>query len=93
MAQLTGKFVNALSIVEGETNGRAWMRGGFIVETLADQPKTVMMTLFGEERIRLMNGLRAGDIIVVEYAPESRQVGDRWYTDLRCYSVLRTQRV
>ena len=93
MAQLTGKFVNGLSIVEGETNGRPWMRGGFIMETLSDQPKAVVMTLFGEERIRLMNGLHAGDVIVAEYAPESRQVGDRWFTDLRCYSILRTQRM
>ena len=93
MAQLTGKFVSALPIVEGETNGRTWMRGGFVMETLSDQPKAVALTLFGDERIRLVNGLNAGDIIVAEYAPESRQVGDRWFTDLRCYSVLRTQRM
>lgn len=93
MAQLTGKFVSALPVVEGESNGHTWMRGGFVLETLSDQPKTVAMTLFGEERVRLVNGLFAGDIIVAEYSPESRQVGDRWFTDLRCYSVLRTQRM
>lgn len=93
MAQLTGKFVCALPVVEGESNGRFWKRGGLVMETLSDQPKAVVMTLFGEERILLMNGLHAGDVIVAEYAPESRQVGDRWFTDLRCYSVLRTQRM
>lgn len=93
MAQLTGKFVSALPVVEGESNGRMWKRGGFVMETLADQPKAVALTLFGDERLRLMNGLNQGDVIVAEYAPESRQVGDRWFTDLRCYSVLRTQRM
>ena len=93
MAQLTGKFVSALPVVEGASNGRTWVRGGFVLETLSDQPKAVAFTLFGEERLRLVNGLYLGDIVVAEYSPESRQVGDRWFTDLRCYSVLRTQRV
>ena len=93
MAQLTGKFVSALPVVEGESNGRMWKRGGFVMESLSDQPRQVALTLFGEERLLLCAGLKAGDIIVAEYSPESRQVGDRWFTDLRCYSVLRTQRM
>lgn len=93
MAQLTGKFVCTLPVVEGEKDGRVWKRGGFVIETLSDQPRKVALTLFGEERLLLCNGLRAGDIIVAEYSPESRQVGDRWYTDLRCYSVLRTRKL
>ena len=93
MAQLTGKFVCALPVVEGENNGRFWKRGGFVMETLSDQPRQVALTLFGEERLLLCSGLKAGDIIVAEYSPESRQVGDRWFTDLKCYSVLRTQRM
>lgn len=93
MAQLTGKFVCALPVVEGESNGHVWKRGGFIMETLSDQPRQVALTLFGEERLLLCSGLNAGDIIVAEYSPESRQVGGRWFTDLKCYSVLRTQRM
>lgn len=90
MAQITGKFVSKLPLVEGNNNGRDWARGGLVIETIEDYPKYVALTIFGRDRLELLQGLNTGDLILVTYAPESRQVGDRWYTDLKCITIQRT---
>lgn len=83
----------ALPVVEGENNGKRWMRGGFVIETMDAYPKYIALTLFGEERVNMTQGLNAKDIIVVEYSPESRNVNERWYTDLRCIHITRTMKM
>lgn len=93
MAQVTGKFISALPIVEGVTNGRDWARGGLVIETMDANPKYVALTIFGRDRLTLLQGLNSNDLIIVEYAPESRNIGDRWYTDLRCISIRRTIKI
>lgn len=90
MAQVTGKFVTTLPVVEGENNGKSWARGGFVMETLDAYPKYVALTIFGVDRLKLTQGLNAGDIIIAEYSPESRNVNERWYTDLKCIRITRT---
>lgn len=79
----------ALPVVEGENNGKSWARGGFVIETLDAYPKYVALTIFGQERLQLTSGLNTGDIIVVEYSPESRNVNEKWYTDLKCITITR----
>lgn len=93
MAQVTGKFVQSLPVVEGENNGKAWAHGGFVIETLDAYPKYVALTIFGQGRLNLLQGLSAGDIIVVEYSPESRNVNEKWYTDLKCITITRTMKL
>lgn len=93
MAQVTGKFISSLPIVEGVTNGRDWARGGLVIESVGENPKYIALTIFGRDRLKLLQGLNSNDLIVVEYSPESRNVGDRWYTDLRCISIRRTIKI
>ena len=93
MAQVTGKFIQSLPIVEGERDGKRWARGGLVIETLDAYPKYVALTIFGQERLQLTRGLNSGDIIVCEYSPESRSVGERWFTDLKCITITRTMKM
>lgn len=83
----------ALTLVEGEKDGKTWARGGFVIETLDSYPKYVALTIFGQERLNLIQGLNAGDIIVVEYSPESRNVNEKWFTDLKCITITRTMKM
>lgn len=90
MAQITGKFIKKLSTEEGMSERGRWVRCSFEVLTLDAPNKMVAFTLLGEERIAMLEGVNVGDVLVVEYSPESREFNEKVYTDLRCYRIMRT---
>lgn len=92
MPQITGKFIKQLPVVEGETERGPWSRSGFEIMAGDEFPRMVAFTLFGAERIAMINGLQAGMTVIVDYQPESREVDDKVFTDLRCIRVSIAQR-
>ena len=96
MAQVTGKLIGIMPEISGEKDGREWVKGGFVIVTSDDTPKTVALQLFGRKKLDLINPLQIGQTIVADYYPESREYGAKWYTDLQCtriYTVQRTSSV
>ena len=90
MAQLTGKVVSILPIVEGENNGKFWQRGGLVVMPLDGNGKIVAFTAFGEKKVMTCMGVKVGETVVVEYVPESREFNGRYFTDLNIVRILTT---
>lgn len=85
--RLIAKFVKALDVVSGETERGTWCRGGMVVRTLDDREQLVAFTAFGEEKCQACSALKADDIVQVLFLPESREFGEKWFTDLRIISV------
>lgn len=85
--RLIAKFVKALPVMEGETDRGHWMRGGMIVRTLDERETLVAFTAYGEDRVKRCSGFKVDDIIQVNFTPESREFGEKWYTDLRMLSA------
>lgn len=92
MAQVTGKLIGILQEISGEKDGREWKKGGFVVVTSDDNPKTVALQLFGETKLNWLAPLQIGQTIVADYYPESREYGGKWYTDLQCTRIYTVQR-
>ena len=92
MAQVTGKLIGILQEISGEKDGREWKKGGFVVVTSDDNPKTVALQLFGETKLNWLTPLQIGQTIVADYYPESREYGGKWYTDLQCTRIYTVQR-
>lgn len=92
MAQVTGKLIGILQEISGEKDGREWKKGGFVVVTSDDNPKTVALQLFGETKLNWLTPLQIGQTIVADYYPESREYGGKWYTDLQCTRIYNVQR-
>jgi hypothetical protein len=88
---ITGRLVKIMPEVRGESQRGPWVRGGFVIETEDTYPKQVAFTLFGEDRLAMINGMQMNSQVVVTFSPESREFNDRWYTDLRCIRVLPMQ--
>ena len=93
MAQVTGKLIGILPVISGEKDGREWSKGGFVVRTSDDTPKSVVLQLFGEAKLNWLTPLQIGQTISAEYYPESREYGGKWYTDLQCTRIYTMQRV
>lgn len=85
--RLIAKFVKSLDVVSGETERGQWCRGGMVVRTLDDREQLVAFTAFGEEKCNACSALKIDDIVQVSFVPESREFGERWFTDLRIISV------
>lgn len=85
--KLIAKFVKALPVTEGETDRGRWMRGGMVVRTLDERETLVAFTAYGEDRVNRCSGFKVDDIIQVNFTPESREFGEKWFTDLRMLSV------
>ena len=74
-------------MVSGETDRGSWYRGGMIVRTLDEREQLVAFTAFGEDKCKQCAALLVDDVVQVNFTPESREFGDKWYTDLRMTSV------
>lgn len=85
--RLIAKFVKALDVVSGETERGTWCRGGMVVRTIDDREQLVAFTAFGEEKCNICAQLHTDDVIQVTFQPESREFGDKWFTDLRLLAV------
>lgn len=85
--KLIAKFVKSLDVVSGEGERGPWCRGGMVVRTLDDREQLVAFMAFGEEKCAKCNALKVDDIVAVTFQPESREFGDKWYTDLRMLGV------
>lgn len=82
MPQITGKFVNMMPVIEGEKDGRAWVRTQFGIMTMDNNPKLVAFDCFGEDKVNLVKSLQPSQTVIVDYAPESREFNERYYTSL-----------
>jgi len=85
--KLIAKFVKSLDTVSGESDRGTWCRGGMVVRTLDDREQLVAFTAFGEEKCAKCKALKVDDIVTVTFQPESREFGEKWFTDLRLLSV------
>ena len=85
--EITGKLIQILPEVQGESARGPWVRGGFVIETGDDYPRKVAFTAFGEERVAMAKNLPMGSMVQVPFTPESREFNERWYTDLRCSRI------
>ena len=85
--EITGKLIQILPDVQGESQRGPWIRGGFVIETGDDYPRKVAFTAFGEERVAMAKNIPMGQLVQVTFTPESREFNDKWYTDLRCTRV------
>lgn len=85
---ISGRLIKILPEVRGESQRGPWVRGGFVIETDDTYPRQIAFTLFGEDRLAMLNSLVMNAPVMVTFSPESREYQERWYTDLRCIRVV-----
>ncbi len=85
--EITGKLIQILPNVEGDSQRGHWVRGGFVIETGDDYPRKVAFTAFGEDRVAMYRNIPMNTMVTVTFTPESREFNERWYTDLRCTRI------
>ena len=85
--EIIGKFLKTLPEQTGESARGAWVRGGFVIETEEQYPKTLAFSLWGEDKVAIVRTMDANTQLKVYFNPASREFNDRWYTDLKCFRI------
>ena len=88
---IVGIFIKALPEISGVSDRGEWVRGGLVIETQGSYPTKVAFTAFGEERVGAVRTLVVGALVSVDFSPESREYGGKWYTDLRVSRITKMQ--
>ena len=86
--EINGIFVKSLPKTEGDGQRGHWVRGGFVIEYGEEYPRKVAFSLFGEDKVAMADKIPEGVGVTVRFSPESREFNERWYTELRCISVV-----
>ena len=79
--------------VEGEKNGKEWVRTQFAIMSMDTNPKMVAFDAFGQDKVAVIESLQTGHTVVVEYAPESREFNEKFYTNLNCIRIMVASKV
>lgn len=88
MATISVRVNEVFMTQSGEKDGREWIRGGFAGAVLDDVSRTLAFSTFGKKKTAIIETLKVGDVVIVEYQPESRKFMDKWYTELRLTDIM-----
>lgn len=85
---LTGKIVALDDVINGENHeGKPWCKQTVVVEYNPEYHKCAAVEMFGEDKVKKLEALKVGDRVNVDFSIDSRQFGDKWYVQLKGYSV------
>lgn len=88
MAQEIGKVVKVEPVVTGTNEKGDWLIQAFVIMTQDEHARTVVFRTFNKERAAVIQSLKVGETVIVDYVPESREYNDKWFTDLRCKNIM-----
>lgn len=90
--KITGRLHKVFETVTGESENGFWSRRDFVVETLDSSPKKVCFTLIGDNRVKQLDNVGVGAMVVVDFMPESKCITkegyeEKWFTTLKAFGV------
>lgn len=88
MAQEIGKVIKVETQVTGTNEKGDWLIQVFVIMTQGEHPHAVAFRTFSEERAAVIQSLKIGETVIVNYVPESREYNGKWFTDLRCTNIM-----
>ena len=83
--ELKGKVIQILPMQTGQGKKGQWKKQEFIVETQAQYPKKICLSLWGDKVDQFR--VAEGEIVNVSVDLESREYNGRWYTEARAWKL------
>jgi hypothetical protein len=86
--EISGTIIGLLPLQSGQgKNGNPWKKQEFILETSAQYPKKVCISLWGDKVDQ--HRVNIGDKVTASIDVESREYNGRWYTDVRAWKIAK----
>jgi hypothetical protein len=85
---IEGKLTSILPVESGTSKaGKEWKKQGFVVDTGAQYNPEVCFSLFGDDKIAMLNGLKSGQDIKVEFNLSSREYNGKWFHNVDAWKI------
>jgi len=85
---IKGRITKKLVIEKGESKaGKEWQKSGFVLDTGAQYNPEVCFSLFGEEKINLLNKFNEGQEVEVGFNVSSREFNGKYYHNLDAWKI------
>lgn len=84
--EIEGKVIQSLATQAGESNGKQWEKGGFVIETFGKYPNTIAFEVFGAEKIADIPDL-LGKAVKVSFDIKSHEYNGKWFHNVNAYKV------
>ena len=88
--ELTGKLINVGDCQEGQGARGPWKKQQFVIETMEQYPKKIVMTAWGD-RVNDLEFLYIGDTLTVKFDLDSREYNGRWYLEAKAWDIKGAQ--
>jgi len=87
--EIKGKIIQCLPEQGGQSkSGSTWRKRDYILETVAEYPKKVCFSLWGDNIDKFK--IAEGETINASIDIESREFNGRWYTDVKAWKIDRS---
>ena len=92
--ELTGRIILVNEAKRGTSfrTGNPWMKQEYVIEVPGQYTHHCVFTVFGEDRIKLLN-IQNGENITIQFDVDAHEYNGRWYNDIRAYNVIRENAV
>ena len=88
---ITGKLVKTLDVESGTSKaGKEWKKQSFVIDTGAQFNPEVCFSLFGEDKIAMIDGIQPGTEIEVSFNLSSREYNGKYYHNIDAWRINKT---
>ncbi len=88
--EIEGRIQSLMSAQSGHSARGDWARQDFLLEIQdGNFPATLCFSVWGVDRVKELGSFAPGDNVKVSFNIASREYGNRWYTDLRAWRIVR----
>ncbi len=84
--ELSGKLIEKLQPVSGESKNGKWEKQEFVLETSDQYPKKICIQLWND-KVSSLGNFAVGDKLKVSVNVASREYNSRWYTDITAWRI------
>ncbi len=84
--EIEGSLQHVLEEQSGESQRGPWKKRSFVIETSEQYPKKVHFVAWND-KTDILDRLKDGEKLRVNFVAESREYNGRWYTDLKVLSI------
>jgi hypothetical protein len=88
---ITGKIIQIMPATKGVSKaGKEWTKQEFVLETMDQFPRKVMMSVMGD-KVSELSKYSVGNEVKASLNIESREWNGKWYTDVRAWKIEGSQ--
>lgn len=88
--QITAKLLTILPIQSGTGKNGEWKKQDLVFVTTDQYPKKICISFWGDKLQGIF--LNESEIYVIDFDIESREYNGKWFTEIRAWRIVQSQR-